>query len=68
MAVCFKVSATVPRTGTRPSSPQTEKTAPGLATQGKRGLVTLFWFLFGLQRDRLAQERGRAVVGTNESQ
>jgi hypothetical protein len=57
-----------PRAGTRPSSPQTEKTAPGLATQGKRGLVAIFWFLFGLQRIRLAQERGCAVVGTSVSQ
>jgi hypothetical protein len=40
-----------------PPSPQTGKTAPGLATQGKRGLVAPCWFLFGLQRDRLAQER-----------
>jgi hypothetical protein len=59
---------TNPRAGTRPSSPQTGKTAPGLATQGKRSLVAPCWFLFGLQRDRLAQERGRAVVGTNELQ
>ena len=60
MGTQFKIK-TIPAPFTRLSWPVNKKAAPGLATQGKSGLMALCWFLFGLQRGRLAQKWGHAV-------